>query len=154
MTDLSGDIRLAVDSGKVAIGANSVIASITTGTAKLVVLSPKGKQDPYNDILHLAKLSELRIIKFEGNPIELGAVCGKPFPVSAIAIINPGNSNILNEDYSKQTNTAEEEKKAARKEKKEKRRKAKEEAIEKEEEEARVDNDDAQEEGEGAQEGA
>ncbi len=130
MADLSGDIRLAVDSGEVAIGANSVIASITVGKAKLVVVSPKGKQDPYNDILHLARLSELKVITFNGNPVELGAVCGKPFPVSAIAVINPGNSGILNADYSSQANAAVEEKKAARKERRDKRRKAKEEAIE------------------------
>ncbi|MCL4411212.1 50S ribosomal protein L30e, partial [Candidatus Marsarchaeota archaeon] len=31
-----------------------------------------------------------------GNPIELGAVCGKPYSVSTLAIIEAGNSNILN----------------------------------------------------------
>jgi large subunit ribosomal protein L30e len=32
---------------------------------------------------------------YEGNNMELGALAGKPFSVSAVAIIDKGTSNIL-----------------------------------------------------------
>ena len=32
---------------------------------------------------------------YEGNNMELGALCGKPFSVSALAVIDKGTSNIL-----------------------------------------------------------
>ena len=128
MANLSGDIRLAVDSGKVAIGANNVIASISKGDAKLVVLSLRGKPELHADIVHLAKLSGLKIINFKGSPVDLGAVCGKPFSVSTISVINPGNSGILENDYSKA-----EEDKVEKKPKRVRRNKAQESAEETEE---------------------
>ncbi|GIR27370.1 MAG: hypothetical protein CM15mP42_03200 [Methanobacteriota archaeon] len=33
---------------------------------------------------------------FNGNNSVLGAACGKPFPVSAIAILDGGKSDVLN----------------------------------------------------------
>jgi large subunit ribosomal protein L30e len=101
MADLARDIRLAVDSGEVAIGAESVISSIKGSTSKLVILASLGKKELYDDITHLAKLSEVKIMLFSGNSMDLGTVCGKPFSVSALSIIKPGNSNILTADYSK-----------------------------------------------------
>jgi large subunit ribosomal protein L30e len=38
-------------------------------------------------------------MKFEGSSIELGAVCGKPFSVNSLAVIEAGESKILNENY-------------------------------------------------------
>ncbi|MEM3227332.1 MAG: 50S ribosomal protein L30e [Candidatus Micrarchaeaceae archaeon] len=102
MADLSGDIRLAVDSGEVAVGANSVIASVNNGSSKLVVLAESGEKELHAEIRHLANLAGLKIVIFKGNPVELGAVCGKPFSVSAVSIIDPGNSSILQSDYSDQ----------------------------------------------------
>jgi large subunit ribosomal protein L30e len=33
--------------------------------------------------------------RYEGTNMELGALCGKPFSVSALAVIEKGSSNIL-----------------------------------------------------------
>ena len=37
--DLNKSLRLAIDSGKVSVGANESIKAITSGSAKLVILS-------------------------------------------------------------------------------------------------------------------
>ncbi|MCL5412428.1 MAG: 50S ribosomal protein L30e [Candidatus Marsarchaeota archaeon] len=95
MPDLAGDIRLAVDSGKTALGFNSAIDSIRNSTAKLVIVASSGDQDSIREILHTAKIANVNVVKFEGNPVNLGAVCGKPFSVSVLSIIEPGNSSIL-----------------------------------------------------------
>ncbi len=97
MTDLTNNIRLAVDSGKVAFGINSVTDSLRDNRAKLVVAAKGAKQDTLQDIAHQSKISAVRLVLFEGNSMELGAVCGKPFSVSVLSIIDPGNSKILEE---------------------------------------------------------
>lgn len=95
MADIANDIRLAVDSGKAALGINSVLASIKDDTAKLLVVASKNKGDNVQDIEHMAKISNIKVVMFEGTSMELGAVCGKPFSVSAVSIIEQGNSKIL-----------------------------------------------------------
>ena len=98
MADLANDIRLAVDSGKTAIGLNTVVESIKNNSAKLVIVADKAKQSNLQDIQHVASIAGIRVIKFEGNPVELGAVCGKPFSISTLSVIEAGNSNILKEE--------------------------------------------------------
>jgi len=99
MTDLAGDIRLAVDTGKVAIGYREVAKSISNSEAKAVVIAAKGKKDIIDDIVHMCNIAGIKIIKFNENSLELGTICGKPYSVNALAIIDQGSSNILNESY-------------------------------------------------------
>jgi large subunit ribosomal protein L30e len=99
MADLSNDIRLAVDSGKTVFGIKEATDSILTSTAKAVVVASSNKKDRINDIIHMAKISGVKVVVFEGNPMNLGVVCGKPFSVSVAAILDAGSSNILNETY-------------------------------------------------------
>jgi large subunit ribosomal protein L30e len=98
MADITKDIRLAVDSGKAALGMNSVVGSIKDNTAKLVIVASKSKKETLQDIEHVARISDIKVITFEGTSMELGAVCGKPFSVSAVSIIEQGNSKILEEN--------------------------------------------------------
>jgi len=98
MADLANNIRLAVDSGTAALGVNKASQSILSSKAKLVIVASKNKGDRLSDILHLAKLPNIRVEIFEGTPIDLGVVCGKPYSVSVLSIIDPGNSKILNEN--------------------------------------------------------
>jgi large subunit ribosomal protein L30e len=95
MADLAGDIRLAVDSGKAAIGFKSVSDSLLNNSAKLVVLAKKNRRETTEDIMHLTKVGNIGFIIYNGNPMELGAICGKPFSVSVLSIMEPGNSHIL-----------------------------------------------------------
>ncbi|MCL4381200.1 50S ribosomal protein L30e [Candidatus Marsarchaeota archaeon] len=90
------DIRLAVDSGDVALGARQVIRTIEDSSAKLVVIASGNKTDAINDIKYVSGISGIRLEVFAGNSMDLGAVCGKPYSVSVLAVIDPGNSNVLN----------------------------------------------------------
>ena len=97
MADLATNIRLAVDSGKVALGINKVMDSIRGNQAKLVVAATTNRKDILEDIQHVSKISNTKIVMFQGNSMELGAICGKPFSVSVLSVINEGNSKILEE---------------------------------------------------------
>jgi large subunit ribosomal protein L30e len=97
MADLANNIRLAVDSGKVALGVNKVMDSIKKNDAKLVVVAAKNRQDILEDLQHISKISSIKTVVFNGNSMELGAICGKPYSVSALSIIEEGHSKILEE---------------------------------------------------------
>jgi large subunit ribosomal protein L30e len=92
---LNQPIASAVNTGECKIGARSSINAIKTGKAKLVVVAANCPKDEMEDIEHMAKLAEIKVQMFEGTSWDLGEIVGKPFMVSAIAIIKPGDSKIL-----------------------------------------------------------
>ncbi len=99
MANLANDIRLAVDSGKIAIGMRDVMRSINANEAKLVIISSTLVRSRMDDIKHAAEISEARVTVFEGNPIELGTVCGKPYSISTLSIMDQGDSKILEHEH-------------------------------------------------------
>ncbi len=90
--DLNKSLRLAIDTGKVSVGANESTKAIASGSAKLVILSSNCP----DETVAKAKDGETPVYSFNGNNSVLGAACGKPFPVSIIAILDGGKSDILN----------------------------------------------------------
>ncbi len=95
MVDLSGDIRLAVDSGEVVVGSRDVLRTIKKNTSKLVITAKNIDEKNAMEIKHLANISNLKVLDFDGSSTELGSICGKPFSVSILSVINQGNSKIL-----------------------------------------------------------
>lgn len=89
MIDMARALKTAATTGKVRFGLAETKKSIKKGEAKLVVVS---SNCPESDI---AGESSLKVVVFNGTNVELGSACGKPFPISALAIVNPGESNIL-----------------------------------------------------------
>ena len=90
--DLNKSLKLAIDTGKVSVGSKQSCKAINSGSAKLVILAsncPKETTD-------IAKNGKNPVYSFDGNNSVLGAACGKPFPISAIAILDGGKSDILN----------------------------------------------------------
>jgi len=93
--DLSKAIRLAVDSGKVELGADKAKKIALRGEAKLVIISKNCPSDTAADLKRYCSQSGTPIIEFPGTSVELGIVCGKPFTVSALSVLEEGNSDIL-----------------------------------------------------------
>jgi len=69
------------------VGLRSVRQTARAGKARLVVVASNCQED-------LSGLGS-KVIAFPGTNAELGSACGKPFSVSALAILDPGDSNIL-----------------------------------------------------------
>jgi len=95
MVDVGKAIRLAVDTGKVKFGSREAVKAALNGEAKLIVVAGNCPPDAKGDIEHYSKLSNVSTISFGGSSVELGSVCGKPFPVSALIVLDAGTSNIL-----------------------------------------------------------
>ena len=92
---LNQQIASAVSTGKCKIGAKSSIDALRTGEAKLVVVAANCPRNERDDIERYAQFGGIKIQPFEGTSWDLGETVGKPFMVSAIAVIEPGDSKIL-----------------------------------------------------------
>jgi len=47
-------------------------------------------------IENYGRLAKIPVLRHQKDSLDLGLVCGKSFPVSAIVINDPGDSRILN----------------------------------------------------------
>lgn len=95
MIDINKAITTTVKTGKVLFGAQSATNIAKIGKAKLIIVAANCPQKIRDDIQYYCKLSNIPMIIYNGTSIELGAVCGKPFMVSALTIREQGGSNIL-----------------------------------------------------------
>ncbi|MFH1107538.1 MAG: 50S ribosomal protein L30e [Candidatus Micrarchaeota archaeon] len=93
--DFNKSVRMVVDTGKVELGSDRAVKLALNGTVKLVVVARNMMRDTRRDIEHYCRIASVPVLEFEGTSIELGTVCGKPFPVSALSVIDAGHSDIL-----------------------------------------------------------
>lgn len=91
MADIARSLRVAVTTGEVLFGFTQSKKAVTKKHAKLVVVA---RNCPTEQIDHLKKAGA-KIHEFEGSNFDLGAVCGKPFAVSTLAVVKAGESDIL-----------------------------------------------------------
>ncbi len=89
MIDVPRALRLATSTGDVRFGMRAVGRAVKSKSAKLVVLA---SNCPRED---LVELGSIRVYQFPGTNVELGASCGVRFSVAALAVLSPGESNIL-----------------------------------------------------------
>lgn len=89
MIDVPRALRLATDTGDVRFGVRQVRRAVKAKAAKLVVLA---SNCPRED---LGQLPGVKVFEYPGTNVELGASCGVPFSVSVLAVVTPGESNIL-----------------------------------------------------------
>jgi large subunit ribosomal protein L30e len=87
--DVLRALRVATDTGDVRFGIREVRRAAKTKSAKLIVLASNCPEDAVD------KLGDVKLFRFAGNNVDLGAACGVPFSVAAVAVISPGESNIL-----------------------------------------------------------
>jgi large subunit ribosomal protein L30e len=95
MIDVNKAIAATAKTGKIQFGANSALKSAKTKKAKLVIFASNCPQKIRQEIEYYCKLSKIPVSIYNGDSLDLGAVCGKPFEVSALSVREPGESNIL-----------------------------------------------------------
>lgn len=95
MTDINNAIVATVKTGKTLFGVGNALRNVKIGKAKLVIIASNCRKRTRRDIAYYCELSNIPIITFEGTSIDLGALCGKPFMISAVTVWEPGDSDIL-----------------------------------------------------------
>jgi len=89
--DLNKALRKAIATGEVDLGSNQCREAVVSGEARLVILASNCPSGVRETVLE----AEADVYQFDGTNSDLGAACGKPFPISAVTIIEGGNSEIL-----------------------------------------------------------
>lgn len=83
---LTEEIQSALKSGRIVIGHKESIRFIKVSTPKLIVIAKNAPEKTREEIEYNAKITKVKMEVFDGNSKELGVICGKPFPVTALAI--------------------------------------------------------------------
>lgn len=84
-------LKTAVRTGEVKLGYRSTISSVKS--AKLIIYSRSLEPERLQELLKAAKANGTPVVEFDGTSIALGNVCGRPFPVLALAIKSPGDAD-------------------------------------------------------------
>jgi large subunit ribosomal protein L30e len=92
--DVTRAIRRAVDTGKVVLGERETLRYARDGKVKLAVVASNCRTSALEELRSLLK-EEGHIYEFPGPGVELGSVCGKPFLISMLGILDAGESEIF-----------------------------------------------------------
>ncbi len=92
--DFNAALRKSVKTGTVVLGQNQTRNCIREGRAKLVVVAQNCPESFKNFVSERGE--DLLVHVYEGSSVQLGKACGMPFVVSALAIVEAGEPDILN----------------------------------------------------------
>jgi large subunit ribosomal protein L30e len=90
--DFNTSLRRAIKTGKVILGQNETKESIDGKKAQLVVIAANC---PNEFAEYISGNEQVKTYTFPGSSVQLGRACGKPFMVSALAVVEAGESEIL-----------------------------------------------------------
>lgn len=93
MVDVNKALKDVSKKGKIMIGEKQTKTAIQKGTAKLVVLAANC---PSQKTLNaLATEQKIPLFSYPSTGVDLGYTCGKSFSISCLAVLEEGESNIL-----------------------------------------------------------
>ena len=93
MVDVNKALKDVSKKGTISIGEKQTKTALQKGTAKLVVIAEKCPAAKTIAALATQQKIPLYIYPFTG--VELGYICGKNFSISCLAVLEEGESNIL-----------------------------------------------------------
>jgi large subunit ribosomal protein L30e len=86
---------MAINTGRFHLGSKVALREIRRGRALMAILSSNCPEEVRESIENHGKLSGIPVLRHQKDSLDLGVLCGKPFPVSTIVINDPGDSKIL-----------------------------------------------------------
>lgn len=93
--DIEKELSRAMLTGKVILGTDRSLKAVKRGEAKMVLLASNCPEDIAEDFMYYSKISGLKVVRLNKNSRELGTICGVPFTVSVVSVVDPGDSAIL-----------------------------------------------------------
>nr|WP_320161078.1 50S ribosomal protein L30e [uncultured Methanoregula sp.] len=89
--DFNTSLERALKTGSRVLGPVKTQKYVKEGRARMIIVAGNC---PATTRTKISRNKNPLIHTFEGSSTEIRGVCGKPFSVSTLAIINPGESNI------------------------------------------------------------
>ncbi len=85
MREIRKELRAALEKGKVVIGTKESLKAAESGKVKTLVYSANCPPALRERLKTVAAAQKIEVEQFDGNSVELGTMCGKPFAVSILA---------------------------------------------------------------------
>ncbi len=96
MINVDNAIKIALKTGTMEIGSKKTINLIKKDQCKLVIVANNCPKAILKEFQTYCKFSsDIFIYQYKGSNSDLGFLCGKPFMISVISVIDPGDSDIL-----------------------------------------------------------
>ncbi|MEN3035492.1 MAG: 50S ribosomal protein L30e [Candidatus Methanosuratincola sp.] len=95
--DIVKELKTAIKTGKVETGYRVALKLFSKKKVKALVLASNAPEEVASKVRAVAG-EGTPIYRFPGSSWELGGLCGKPFPVSTVSVIEPGESSILKQE--------------------------------------------------------
>ncbi|KAG5629113.1 hypothetical protein H5410_000830 [Solanum commersonii] len=92
---INNRLALVMKSGKYTLGYKTVLKTIRSSKAKLVIIANNCPPIRKSEIEYYAMLAKVGVHHYNGNNVDLGTACGKYFRVCCLSIIDPGDSDII-----------------------------------------------------------
>lgn len=93
--EVNEELNKLEKTGDFVLGSNETIDATESGKSKLTILSVTCPPDVEEKVRELADDNGVPLYSYQGGSEELGLALGKPFLVSAMAVIDSGDSSIL-----------------------------------------------------------
>ncbi|MBS3062059.1 MAG: 50S ribosomal protein L30e [Candidatus Diapherotrites archaeon] len=95
MVEIQREIRRSVDTGKVAFGEKETEKNVLKGNGALIIVSDSATASTKEKAKHWSKIFSIPVFEYHGKGLELGSVCGKPFSVGTMLVLDSGKSRVL-----------------------------------------------------------
>lgn len=82
------NIKDAMKKDKIVMGSRTVLKGMKNRMLESVVYASNCPDSLMKDLDHYSKVSGIKVDGFDGNSVELGEFCGKPFSILIIGIRN------------------------------------------------------------------
>ncbi|KAF3637407.1 60S ribosomal protein L30 [Capsicum annuum] len=87
---INNRLALVMKSGKFTLGYKTVLKTIRSSKAKLVIIANNCPPIRKSEIEYYAMLAKVGVHHYNGNNVDLGTACGKYYRVCCLSIIDPG----------------------------------------------------------------
>lgn len=89
--DLNVALKRIIETGKAEFGSEKTAKNINEKKAKAVVIASNCPKDISENLNSRAEIAGVPVIKYPGTSLQLGEVCGKPFLIASLAVLDSGN---------------------------------------------------------------
>ena len=89
--DVDKSLIKVIRTGEVVLGTNRTIELAKEGTPKMVIVASNCPEN----VKKILSETNVPMYEYPGTSVGLGPVCGKPFTIAAMAILDAGESDIL-----------------------------------------------------------
>eukprot|EP01002_Notosolenus_urceolatus_P015346 NODE_7791_length_547_cov_60.465863_g6758_i0.p2 GENE.NODE_7791_length_547_cov_60.465863_g6758_i0~~NODE_7791_length_547_cov_60.465863_g6758_i0.p2 ORF type:complete len:109 (+),score=36.36 NODE_7791_length_547_cov_60.465863_g6758_i0:94-420(+) len=96
--NINSRLQLVCKSGKYTLGHASVLRTLRSGKAKMIIVSNNCPPLMKSELEYYAMLAKASVHHYNGTNTDLATACGKYFRTSVMSITDAGDSDLLSSE--------------------------------------------------------